>query len=137
MDRDSRNHEQLISLQEAAKIVARLRGPEKRPCHSTLWRWGTRGLKGAKLEMWSVGHQWVTSKEAVSRFLRASQQQRSQGPAAIAPSYSEAPPPATVSVERTASAMQSLKEFTGGASRGRGPQGARGAVNRDDIPERQ
>ncbi len=61
--------EQVLSLQDAALRLPRLRG---KPLHcSTLHRWSTRGIRGVRLEVVHLGATRVTSVEAVQRFIVA------------------------------------------------------------------
>jgi hypothetical protein len=63
------NEEQLISLQEAAKILPRRRAG--RPVHvSCLYRWTQIGVKGVILESVQVGGTRCTSRQALSRFFQ-------------------------------------------------------------------
>lgn len=59
--------ETVIPLRDVSKHLP------MRPCYQTVWRWTTRGLRGAKLESIKLGKQSATSVEAVHRFLEASQ----------------------------------------------------------------
>jgi len=45
-----------------------------RPCFATVWRWTQKGCRGHKLETYRIGSQLVTSHEALSRFLEATQE---------------------------------------------------------------
>lgn len=40
---------------------------------ATVYRWAKRGVKGQKLETYAVGQKYLTSHEAVHRFLEAIQ----------------------------------------------------------------
>lgn len=57
--------EQIMGLKEARSIIP------GNPAPATLWRWRTRGVRGAKLETVVVGNRRYTSREAVSRFVEA------------------------------------------------------------------
>jgi hypothetical protein len=59
--------ESILTLQEAAKLLPRRRAGRK-PHVSTLYRWASRGLKGAVLETVQVGGTTCTSREALQRF---------------------------------------------------------------------
>ena len=48
----------------------------RRPHASTIWRWSLRGIGGVKLETAKIGSQIVTSKQAVTRFIAATSDQR-------------------------------------------------------------
>ena len=59
--------EELFTLTEATKVMPRVNG--RRPAVSTLWRWCRKGLNGVHLEYLRVGHNIVTSRKALLRFL--------------------------------------------------------------------
>jgi len=59
--------EDVITLHEAAKEIP------TRPHFATVWRWVQKGVRGAKLETYMIGNRTVTSKQAIHRFLEASQ----------------------------------------------------------------
>lgn len=44
-----------------------------RPHVSTIWRWHKRGINGVKLEAVKLGNSIVSSKQALTRFLQATQ----------------------------------------------------------------
>lgn len=71
--------EDLVSLGEAARLVARWRGT---PCAaSTIWRWSTQGMGGARLETIKVGRTTCTSIERLQRFFdELSRSERRTGP---------------------------------------------------------
>tara|TARA_A100001391_G_scaffold53957_2_gene32878 strand:- start:1899 stop:2207 length:309 start_codon:yes stop_codon:yes gene_type:complete len=58
--------EDLISLTEATKELP------NRPHLSTVWRWTQRPVRGVKLETIKIGHATLTSKQAITRFIQAS-----------------------------------------------------------------
>lgn len=58
--------ESLHSLPDQSSRV-----PPKGVNPSTLWRWGTKGVRGIKLDMVMIGGIWHTSDEAVQRFVAA------------------------------------------------------------------
>jgi hypothetical protein len=60
--------ETICTINDACKTIP------TRPCFATVWRWGTRGCRGHKLEMYRIGSQLVTSHEALHRFLEAIQE---------------------------------------------------------------
>lgn len=60
------NHEQPLSLTEAAKALPPIDG--RRPHVSTLWRWIRKGVRGVHLEHGRYGRRIVTSREALARF---------------------------------------------------------------------
>ena len=64
--------EELGSLNKAAKWFP------TRPHCSTVWRWGTRGVRGVHLDTVTIGGRRYTSREAVQRFLEATQATTSQ-----------------------------------------------------------
>jgi len=62
--------EDLMSLNEAAGLFPRRR-KGKRPAFSTIWRWATVGVNGARLETVRVGSTLCTTRAAVERFIEA------------------------------------------------------------------
>src|SRR5687767_5031064 len=64
-DRDLDPLEADLNLADAAKLVP------GRPCHMTLWRWMTRGIKGIRLDSVIVAGVRRTNREALRRFLQA------------------------------------------------------------------
>lgn len=62
--------EDLVSLAEAAREI-----PPKPRHVATIWRWRTRGIRGVKLETVQIGQRSFTSRQALTRFLRATQDQ--------------------------------------------------------------
>ena len=58
--------EHLLSLSEAAAVM-----PGRPVCRQTVYRWAFRGIRGIKLETWTVGGGRHTSREAIGRFLAA------------------------------------------------------------------
>jgi hypothetical protein len=65
--------EDVLTLKQAAIELASVTG--KRPDKSTLFRWIARGVGGVKLDGARVGRDWITSKQALTRFI----QERSAG----------------------------------------------------------
>lgn len=61
------NHEHLLTLTEAAKLLPRRRAGRK-PHVSTLYRWASRGLRGVVLETIQIGGTTCTTEEALQRF---------------------------------------------------------------------
>lgn len=59
--------EDVISFREAQKEIP------TRPCLQTIYRWCERGVDGIKLERVRIGGRFVTSRQAVHRFLAATQ----------------------------------------------------------------
>ncbi|MCM2369659.1 DUF1580 domain-containing protein [Aporhodopirellula aestuarii] len=57
--------EDLISISEAAKEIP------TQPHISTVWRWTQRPVRGAKLETIKIGHATLTSRQAITRFIQA------------------------------------------------------------------
>ncbi len=57
--------EKLLTLAEAARRFPR------RPSTVSLWRWGTRGVRGCKLRMVAVGGKRYVPESAISEFLEA------------------------------------------------------------------
>jgi hypothetical protein len=58
-------NEHLLSMTAAAKLLP------GRPAVETLWRWRTSGCRGHRLETILFGGRRFTSREAITRFLRA------------------------------------------------------------------
>jgi hypothetical protein len=65
--------EDVVSMSQAAREV-----PGK-PSPSTLWRWSRRGIDGVTLETVKVGSRIFTSRQAVTRFLEATQGTTAEG----------------------------------------------------------
>jgi hypothetical protein len=61
--------EDVITLREARKYLPRVSG-KKQTHYCTLYRWALRGVGGTKLESVKIGSQIVTSKQALTRFIR-------------------------------------------------------------------
>lgn len=55
-----------ISLSDARQFFPRVNG--KRPHVDSLRRWGTKGIRGAKLGIQRIGGRWYTTREAISQF---------------------------------------------------------------------
>jgi len=58
--------EQLVSFDDAADYLP------SNPHRATVWRWSQRGVRGVRLESVLVGGKRFTSREAIDRFLAAS-----------------------------------------------------------------
>ncbi len=67
--------EDVISLTEARNFLPEV-GGQKRPHVSTVWRWSLRGVGGVKLETVKIGSRIVTSKQAATRFIAATTENR-------------------------------------------------------------
>ncbi|TWU44144.1 hypothetical protein Q31b_16800 [Novipirellula aureliae] len=67
--------EDVISLSEVRKCLPKV-GGQKRPHISTIWRWTLRGVGGVKLETVKIGSRILTSKQAVTRFISATTENR-------------------------------------------------------------
>lgn len=64
-------HEALIPLRQAAKLIPSTRGPAGKAIHiATMHRWITRGVRGQRLESVRIGGSRYTSVEAISRWIR-------------------------------------------------------------------
>lgn len=61
--------EDLISIREAAAEWPAASG--KRKAVQPIYRYAHRGVRGVKLEVMKVGHCYVTSRQAITRFLTA------------------------------------------------------------------
>ncbi|MEM6468257.1 MAG: DUF1580 domain-containing protein [Planctomycetota bacterium] len=57
--------EDLLSLAQATREIP------TRPNVSTVWRWAKRGIRGVRLETVKVGGKQMTSVQALTRFLQA------------------------------------------------------------------
>ncbi|QDV34107.1 DUF1580 domain-containing protein [Tautonia plasticadhaerens] len=60
--------ETIIPLGQVSALIPSSR-PGKRTHISTIWRWATKGVKGARLETVTIGGSRYTSREAVQRFV--------------------------------------------------------------------
>lgn len=58
--------EQLISLGEASRIIG------WNPSPATFWRWRVKGVNDVRLDCVRVGGRWMTSREAIRRFVEQS-----------------------------------------------------------------
>ena len=58
--------EELLSLNEAAKMLLRVDGRKVSTC--ALWRWARRGLRGVQLDYCRVGRKLCTTRGALRRF---------------------------------------------------------------------
>ena len=61
-------NEHLLTLTEATSFIPGQNG--KRPSVSTVWRWCRKGLNGVRLEYVRCGRKILTSREALSRFIK-------------------------------------------------------------------
>lgn len=59
--------EDVLSLREAALEIQKVTGIK--PDKSSLTRWILRGIGGTKLDAVRIGRQWVTSSQAITRFV--------------------------------------------------------------------
>ncbi|MEO1525808.1 MAG: DUF1580 domain-containing protein [Planctomycetota bacterium] len=59
--------EDVVSFAQAAKELP------SNPNPSTLYRWASRGVRGVKLEVVRIGERQFTSRQALHRFLNATQ----------------------------------------------------------------
>lgn len=57
-----------LSLPQAAKELP------GRPDASTLWRWSQRGVRGVRLETFKIGSRLFTTRQALTRFIAATQE---------------------------------------------------------------
>ncbi len=120
MDFEQFSRETKLPLEDAGRLIARLRASQ-RPAHTTVWRWCKRGLQvkrphavaangdnepGAnkvRLEYRRIGGRIITTEQAVRRFLDATQD--SEAPAQPRPLV--APPADTAA---TAASVRLAKE---------------------------
>lgn len=63
--------EDVLTLEQARGELAAFLG--KRPDKSTVYRWCLKGVGGNKLESTRIGGRIITSKQALTRFIAASQ----------------------------------------------------------------
>lgn len=61
--------ETVLTLPQARTVIHEATGI--RPDKATLYRWIQRGRQGIKLDGLKIGTQWVTSEEAITRFIVA------------------------------------------------------------------
>ena len=61
--------EDVCTLREARTELFRATG--RRPDKATLYRWATRGVGGVKLETIRLGDRFLTSRQALTRFIAA------------------------------------------------------------------
>lgn len=61
--------EQTLTISEAARWLPKFNG--KPVATTTVWRWGTKGYNGIKLEIGRIGRRCFTTKEAINRFIEA------------------------------------------------------------------
>jgi hypothetical protein len=59
--------EDVLTLRQAALEIQAATG--LKPDKSSLTRWILRGIGGSKLEAVRIGRQWVTSSQAINRFI--------------------------------------------------------------------
>ena len=67
--------EDTLTLTQARAEIGELLGG-KRPDKTTVFRWITNGCYGVKLDAVRVGVQWVTSRQALTRFIVARSEAR-------------------------------------------------------------
>lgn len=103
------SRETQLRLEDAGRLIARLRGSD-RPAHATVWRWCKRGLlvkqaeplpasdeighqpQKVRLEYHRVGGRIMTTEQAVWRFLAATQDQSMDQVAVQQPASTPSPP---------------------------------------------
>lgn len=69
--------ESVLSLRQAQEELLQSTG--LRPDKATIIRWIMKGRQGAKLDAVKVGNQWITSLEALHRFIVATTKQALNG----------------------------------------------------------
>lgn len=57
--------EQLMALGEAGRLLG------WQPSPATLWRWRVKGVRNVRLDCIRIGGRWLTSREAILRFVKA------------------------------------------------------------------
>ncbi len=55
--------EKMRTISEAAKVFP------GNPAICTIWRWGSKGINGIRLDTLKCGGKWFTSDEAIERFI--------------------------------------------------------------------
>lgn len=63
--------EDCISFAQARNELGKITG--RRPDRTTMHRWHRRGVAGAKLDAVRIGREFITSREAITRFIVARQ----------------------------------------------------------------
>jgi hypothetical protein len=59
--------EATLTFSEAAGLLPMINGRRVNP--SAIWRWARKGVRGVRLESCLIGGRYVTSEEALRRFL--------------------------------------------------------------------
>src|SRR4051812_28978954 len=72
---DTIKNEKRLSLAEAARLIPPTR-LDRPVAVSTLIRWVTQGVQGVRLEAFRLGWRWVTTEEAIDRFMETLTAQR-------------------------------------------------------------
>ena len=105
------SEENLLTLNDAAAYIARRLGRSRRPDHSTVFRWVTRGIGGVRLEAEKLGRQFFTSTEAIDRFAeRLAERAREQAESPAPRRRRTRLDPQTRSARRHAEAERRLEE---------------------------
>lgn len=60
-----------VALQDAVSLARAAELLPSKPHVATVWRWATRGVKGVRLQTWTVGGRRFTTIPALEQFLRA------------------------------------------------------------------
>ncbi len=83
----SPSQENLLSLEDAAVVVRKMRKDGRKVHVNTIRRWINEGMRGIHLERFKVGGPCLTSEEAIIRFFqRLSEPQPQHTPPARVPS---------------------------------------------------
>lgn len=64
--------EDVLTLQDARHVVGEIHG--RKPDKTTLYRWCLHGVRGVKLESVRLGNRYLTSRQAITRFIEARSQ---------------------------------------------------------------
>jgi hypothetical protein len=70
----------MIDLLSETRIPLAALGREENVAPSTTWRWVLNGVRGVKLESFSVGAKRYTTREAFARFVEATSAAAAHGP---------------------------------------------------------
>lgn len=59
-----------VALQDAVTLAQAAQFLPGKPHPATLWRWSTHGVRGTRLETWTVGGRRFTTLAALEKFLQ-------------------------------------------------------------------
>jgi hypothetical protein len=72
-----------VALQDALSFAQAADFVPGRPHVATVWRWATHGVRGIRLQSWSIGGRRFTTTAALEEFLRALNSPERSAPAPI------------------------------------------------------